>query len=141
MDISEISRLNSSRSGGTYVGFVNETVEDYLIRMLGPKHLPLAVVIPITIIYVTIFVSGVVGNAAVCVVIARNKSMRTATNYYLFSLAVSDLTLLLLGKCSEHFNAQTTDILLCERGCASSSETHSGEKFKHIYRGLLSSGI
>ncbi|XP_023710114.1 neuropeptides capa receptor isoform X1 [Cryptotermes secundus] len=100
MDNLKLSRSNSSSFGAnddTYVGFVNESVEEYLVRMLGPKHLPLAVVLPITIIYVTIFVSGVVGNVAVCVVIARNKSMRTATNYYLFSLAVSDLTLLLLG--------------------------------------------
>lgn len=114
MDNSKLSRLNSSRIGAnddTYVGFVNESVEEYLVRMLGPKHLPLAVVLPITIIYVTIFVSGVVGNVAVCVVIARNKSMRTATNYYLFSLAVSDLTLLLLGKCTEHLNVTITGIL------------------------------
>jgi hypothetical protein len=104
------SRLNFSRFGAN-VGFANESVEDYLVRMLGPKHLPLAVVLPITIIYVSIFASGVVGNVAVCVVIARNKSMRTATNYYLFSLAVSDLTLLLLGKCADHLNATTASLL------------------------------
>jgi hypothetical protein len=96
MDNSELSRVGTGNL--TRYDLVNESVEEYLVRMLGPKHLPLAVVIPITIIYVTIFVSGVVGNVAVCVVIARNKSMRTATNYYLFSLAVSDLTLLLLGE-------------------------------------------
>jgi hypothetical protein len=110
------TRFNFSRFGandGTNVGFVNESVEEYLVRMLGPKHLPLAVVLPITIIYVSIFVSGVVGNVAVCVVIARNKSMRTATNYYLFSLAVSDLTLLLLGKCTQHLNAIVTSNLYC----------------------------
>lgn len=57
----------------------------------------LYVVIPITIIYVAIFFTGVVGNISTCVVIARNKSMHTATNYYLFSLAISDLLLLLSG--------------------------------------------
>ena len=51
-----------------------------------------------TIIYVTMFVTGVVGNLAVCFVIIRNRSMHTATNYYLFSLAVSDLIILLLGE-------------------------------------------
>ena len=51
-----------------------------------------------TAIYVTLFITGVVGNVAVCVVIIRNRSMHTATNYYLFSLAVSDLVILLLGK-------------------------------------------
>ena len=39
-----------------------------------------------------------VGNIAVCLVIVKNKSMHTATNYYLFSLAISDLMILVLGK-------------------------------------------
>lgn len=36
-------------------------------------------------------------NLGTCIVILRNKYMRTATNYYLFSLACSDLLLLVLG--------------------------------------------
>ncbi|XP_055616548.1 pyrokinin-1 receptor-like isoform X2 [Toxorhynchites rutilus septentrionalis] len=55
------------------------------------------IVIPISIIYSTIFVIGVLGNVITCIVISRNKSMHTATNYYLFSLAISDLLLLLSG--------------------------------------------
>jgi hypothetical protein len=98
MSASEFFFVNNSDKDILF-GFENESIEEYLVRMLGPKRLPLAVVLPITIIYVTIFVSGIIGNVAVCAVIARNKSMRTATNYYLFSLAVSDLTLLLLGEC------------------------------------------
>ncbi|KAG6802465.1 pyrokinin-like receptor 2 [Apis mellifera caucasica] len=58
---------------------------------------PLYIVLPITVIYAVIFVTGLVGNVSTCVVIARNKSMHTATNYYLFSLAVSDLLLLISG--------------------------------------------
>lgn len=72
-------------------------VDAYLANHWGPKHLPLDVVIPITIVYVLIFVSGVVGNVAVCAVIIRNPTMHTATNVYLFSLAISDLTVLLFG--------------------------------------------
>ena len=45
-----------------------------------------------------ICISGVFGNVAVCLVIIKNKSMHTATNYYLFSLAISDLMILVLGK-------------------------------------------
>ncbi|XP_063912848.1 pyrokinin-1 receptor-like isoform X2 [Zophobas morio] len=63
----------------------------------GPKRDPLSIVIPITVIYTLTFVSGVVGNVSTCIVIARNKSMHTATNYYLFSLAISDLLLLVSG--------------------------------------------
>ena len=44
------------------------------------------------------FVTGVIGNILVCFVIVHNKSMHTATNYYLFSLAIADLIILLLGK-------------------------------------------
>lgn len=76
----------------------DESLDSYLLRTRGPKHLSLSIVVPITVVYVFIFVTGVIGNIAVCVVIVRNNFMHTATNYYLFSLAVSDLTLLLLGQ-------------------------------------------
>jgi neuromedin U receptor 1 len=59
------------------------------------------VLLPMTVIYVILFITGVVGNIAVCLVIIRNRSMHTATNYYLFSLAISDLIILLLGKKEE----------------------------------------
>ena len=57
----------------------------------------LYILIPITVIYAVILLTGLVGNVSTCVVIARNKHMHTATNYYLFSLAVSDLLLLVSG--------------------------------------------
>jgi hypothetical protein len=64
---------------------------------LGPVRDHLYIIIPITILYSVIFVTGTVGNIVTCFVIARNKFMHTATNYYLFSLAVSDLLLLVSG--------------------------------------------
>lgn len=48
--------------------------------------------------YVITFIAGIVGNAIVCIVIVRHTTMHTATNYYLFSLAVSDLIYLLFGE-------------------------------------------
>jgi len=74
------------------------TEDEYLSKVLGPKYLSLKLVIPLTITYVVIFITGIFGNVATCTVIIRNSSMQTATNYYLFSLAISDLTLLLLGE-------------------------------------------
>nr|XP_046913083.1 pyrokinin-1 receptor-like [Dermatophagoides farinae] len=50
-----------------------------------------------TIVYVAILITGVSGNLITCLVIARKRYLHTATNYYLFSLAVSDLLLLILG--------------------------------------------
>ncbi len=64
---------------------------------LGPVRDPLYTAIPMTLLYVLILVTGVIGNLVTCVVIARNRYMHTATNYYLFSLAISDLLLLILG--------------------------------------------
>lgn len=52
----------------------------------------------VTIFFVGIFGTGVIGNLIVCVVIVKNASMHTATNYYLFSLAVSDLLFLMMGE-------------------------------------------
>ncbi|CAH1099591.1 unnamed protein product [Psylliodes chrysocephalus] len=65
--------------------------------VLGPKRDSLYVVLPLTIIFVIIFITGSIGNISTCIVIAKNKSMHTATNYYLFSLAVSDQLLLITG--------------------------------------------
>lgn len=76
----------------------NLTEAEYLSKVLGPKYLSLRLVIPLTIAYVVIFITGIFGNVSTCIVIVRNSSMQTATNYYLFSLAISDLTLLILGE-------------------------------------------
>jgi 7 transmembrane receptor (rhodopsin family) len=56
------------------------------------------ILVLLTVIYVIIFITGVLGNVVTCIVIARNKGMHTAVNYYLFSLAVSDLLLLISGE-------------------------------------------
>ncbi|KAH8417582.1 hypothetical protein KR222_002298, partial [Zaprionus bogoriensis] len=66
-------------------------------QLLGAQRDPLGIVIPVTVIYSLIFLTGVVGNISTCIVIKKNRSMHTATNYYLFSLAISDFMLLLSG--------------------------------------------
>lgn len=58
---------------------------------------PLYVVVPMTCVYTLILVSGIVGNVSTCIVIVTNKHMHTATNFYLCSLAMSDLLLLVTG--------------------------------------------
>lgn len=76
---------------------MNNSSTVYFDEEVEPTRDPLYIVVPVTIIYVVIFITGVVGNVSTCVVISRNKSMHTATNYYLFSLAISDLLLLISG--------------------------------------------
>lgn len=75
-----------------------------LEELLGPRRQDLVTVIPVTIIYVIIFVTGVIGNVSTCVVIARNRYMHTATNMCLFNLAVSDLLVILLGLPQETYS-------------------------------------
>jgi len=95
------------------LSFINSTVDDVvsssespainittpvdLELLLGPRRQDVSTAVPMTVIYTLIFVTGLIGNVATCVVIARNHYMHTTTNYCLFNLAVSDLLMLLLG--------------------------------------------
>lgn len=65
---------------------------------LGPRYRSAIESGILIAVYSAIFLTGILGNAFTCIVIIRNKRMHTATNYYLFSLAISDLLTLLLGK-------------------------------------------
>lgn len=76
--------------------FIDINNNDSSLR-LGTRD-PLSVILPITICYLFIFIAGVLGNVVTCIVIAKNKTMHTATNYYLFNLAVSDFLVLMFGE-------------------------------------------
>ncbi|XP_017101268.1 neuropeptides capa receptor isoform X2 [Drosophila bipectinata] len=84
-------------------GTFNCTPTEFVEFVLGPQTLQLWKAILITIIFGGIFITGIIGNLLVCIVIVRHSAMHTATNYYLFSLAVSDLLYLLLGLPTEVF--------------------------------------
>ncbi|XP_074640224.1 pyrokinin-1 receptor-like [Tubulanus polymorphus] len=75
-----------------------------LVDAIGPKREALLKIIPITIVYIIIFVTGTLGNIITCIVITRNKYMHTSTNYYLFNLAVADLLVLVLGLPTETYS-------------------------------------
>lgn len=87
----------SFNDGLTSERYIFNDTYDFSAVSFGPYRDSLYVVIPMTVIYASIFLTGIVGNVSTCIVIARNKSMHTATNYYLFSLAMSDLLLLVSG--------------------------------------------
>ena len=76
----------------------NLTTRSYLESYLGPKHRSLHEGIMIVIVYSVIFWTGALGNLSICLVVSRKTYLQSATNYYLFSLAVSDLITLLIGK-------------------------------------------
>ncbi|NXY41012.1 NMUR2 protein, partial [Ceuthmochares aereus] len=93
--ISNISWLNHfALHEEQFKRFLNST-EDYLAFLCGPRRSHLF--LPMALVYSTIFIVGVVGNFLVCLVILKHRNMKTPTNYYLFSLAISDLLVLLLG--------------------------------------------
>jgi len=82
---------------------LNETlpwdVTHYLGEYLGPKHLPLASLLPMSVVYSIIFFTGIIGNFSTCFVVARAQYMRTSICwYYLFNLAVADMLTLIFGK-------------------------------------------
>lgn len=86
---------------------INATVKN----VVGYRD-PLSIILPISVCYFIIFVTGVLGNVITCVVIAKNKTMHTATNYYLFNLAVSDFLVLVFGEYLLKVN--------CNSGCCQS---------------------
>lgn len=96
--------FNAEKSNTQEAQYYEFEYSGNLTDYFGPKRDPLYVVIPITFIYMIIFISGVIGNISTCIVISKNRSMHTATNYYLFSLAVSDFLLLLSGVPQEMYS-------------------------------------
>ena len=48
------------------------------------------------ILYLVVFVVGLVGNFLVCFSVWRNPSMRTVTNYFIVNLAVADFMVILV---------------------------------------------
>ncbi|XP_023821501.1 neuromedin-U receptor 1-like [Oryzias latipes] len=90
--------------------------EEYLTTHMGPRMSPWF--LPVCITYLIIFLVGVLGNSFTCAVILQHSVMQTATNYYLLSLAVSDLLVLLLGMPLEVYEMQENyPFLLGKGGC------------------------
>ena len=92
------SNVSSLLQNLSDVNFSIVSKDDYLQMYLGKRYLSSAAMLALMSIYSIIFFTGVLGNLCTCLVIARNRFLHTATNYYLFSLAISDVLTLLLGK-------------------------------------------
>ena len=50
-----------------------------------------------TIFYLIVFITGLLGNLSVIVVIIKSKGLHCAMNYYLVSLALADILIIILG--------------------------------------------
>ncbi|GBM25517.1 hypothetical protein AVEN_62269-1 [Araneus ventricosus] len=93
-----ISDVDSVTLNGTMTTPETLDIDAFILTRLGPKTMPLNWLIPMTTVYAIIFLTGIVGNVCTCIVISRNQYMQTATNCYLFNLAIADMLTLLLGK-------------------------------------------
>ncbi|KAM9362342.1 neuromedin-U receptor 1 [Symphorus nematophorus] len=95
---SNVSKLfhNTSMPLNATGNYSNDQFTDVnLFEILGPQRSPFF--LPVTTVYLLIFLTGLSGNLLTCAVIAKHKKMRNPTNLYLVSLAVSDLLVLLFG--------------------------------------------
>lgn len=95
MDVTQ--RFDLSNLSVTKTNNLSSSDNFSLESALGLRYRPLVESVLLMVVYVVIFTTGLVGNVITCVVIARNSYMQTATNYYLFSLAISDLLTLFFG--------------------------------------------
>ena len=50
-------------------------VYSYLNEIFGSRQQPMPILLPITVIYVLLFVTGVFGNVCTCIVIIRNSKL------------------------------------------------------------------
>ncbi|XP_062401002.1 neuromedin-U receptor 2 [Sardina pilchardus] len=115
-----MSGLNSSLCSNTSEN--NSTLdsprylEEIMFHFLGPRRSPCF--LPVALTYLLIFIVGVGGNLLTCTVIAKHRKMRTPTNMYLFSLAVSDLLVLVIGMPLETYELwQNYPFAFGEGGC------------------------
>ena len=71
---------------------------ELLLQALGPqtKYGDKKVLIP-TVFYSTVSFLGFPGNLLTCLTICKNAYMKTAANWLIFNLAITDLVTLLLG--------------------------------------------
>jgi hypothetical protein len=95
--VSGMVDINNSQGETGHLGGVADDMNDTVTVSYWPVRDPLYITIPITVIYIIILILGLLGNVTTCIVIIRSRYLHTTTNYYLFSLAVSDLLLLLSG--------------------------------------------
>lgn len=77
---------------------VMEITYNHIRNVLGRKSQPLSIAVAFTVAYIMVFLTGVLGSFSICVVMHRNRYMRTNLNIFLLNLAVVDMINLLIGK-------------------------------------------
>lgn len=106
-DISNYSTnfaVQSGDQGGYNGSWLNDSgsfdSKSFVIAYLGKQQGDTGLVVALTIVYMVVYLSGVLGNSLTFLVIYKNAYMRTVTNCYLMSLALSDLLTISVGEYS-----------------------------------------
>ena len=103
MNKSDVTAFGGALYKGQSNNISNE-LEDFLLAVMGPQQMDdKFLLILITIFYLLLFITGLMGNLSVCIVIFRSKNLHTAMNYYLVSLAIADITIIIMGESYDIF--------------------------------------
>ena len=87
--------LNTSIENGVTSSYCSNISENKPTEAPVPEP-PLYTMVCVSIVYIVIFIMGLVGSCLVVIVIWRNPDMRTTTNFFLVNLSVADLLVLLV---------------------------------------------
>ena len=106
MRITEITSFSNNRTfyytliskNRSWHELTSKEQDELLLQALGPrtKYGDKKVLIP-TVFYSTVAFLGFPGNLLTCFTIWQNTYMKTASNWLIFNLAITDLITLLLG--------------------------------------------
>ena len=91
--------LNNTKNRNNSLNYFNESYQGNLNRSYfleaDQPYIPLYIYVLVSVINGLIFLFGLGGNFLVVIVIVKSRSMRTTTNFFLFSLSIADILVLL----------------------------------------------
>lgn len=96
----EVQRSDQEGHNGSWRNDSDDSFDpkSFVISYLGEQRGDIGRVVVLTVVYMIVYMSGVLGNSLTFLVIYKNPYMRTVTNCYLMSLALSDLLTISVGK-------------------------------------------
>ena len=88
--------ISSNMSNSSDVGILNRTNGSLETTYSDFIELPKYLFVYMTTINVIVFIVGICGNLLVIAVVCQVRAMRNSTNYFLFTLSIADLCVLLV---------------------------------------------
>ena len=88
--------ISSNMSNSSDVGNLNRTNGSLETTYSDFIELPKYLFVYMTTINVIVFIVGICGNLLVIAVVCQVRAMRNSTNYFLFTLSIADLCVLLV---------------------------------------------